>query len=133
MEVPFDTMNTLKFHGYDGIPAREFSWTLPLTEEEVQEAPMKARREPTEAEEVWNLVQEFYKAQGRSIPAADATACLKAINEEKKPKTPPPEREKTVEDHLGPRPMWGDPLFWEYWRKAKALGFTNEKKKKSQK
>jgi hypothetical protein len=79
---------------------------------------------------VWQLVQEWYKAQGRGVPADEAKACLLAIREAKKPKEPEPEREKTAEEILGPRPGWGDPMFWPWWNKAKALGLVKPKSPK---
>ncbi len=84
-------------------------------------------------EEVWQLVQEAYKAQGRGVPAEEAKACLLAIREAKKPKEPEPEREKTAAELLGPRPAWGDPMFWPWWNKAKALGLVKPKSPKEKK
>jgi hypothetical protein len=84
-------------------------------------------------EEVWQLVQEAYRAQGRGVPAEEAKACLLAIREAKKPKAPEPEREKTAEEILGPRPAWGDPMFWPWWNKAKALGLVKPKSPKQKK
>ncbi len=83
----------------------------------------------TQAEEVWELVQEFYK--GAPIPPDEQSACLDAIEKERNPppiKDQEPERPKTLEEALGPKPSWGDPLFWDYWRRAKALGFTKKTK-----
>jgi hypothetical protein len=116
-----------------GVPPCKMPWSYP---EETPLAPVplpnKQKRCPTPAEEVWELVQEWYKSQGKSVPVAEAKACLAMIKEEKNPQEvePEPDRPKTMEELLGPKPMWGDPIFWDYWRKAKALGFTNDKKKK---
>ena len=87
------------------------------------------KREPTPAEEVWQLVQDYCRSQGKSVPIAEAKACLQAIAEEKKPKEPEPEPPKTAEDILGPRPAWGDPMYWPWWNKAKALGLVKPKEK----
>ncbi len=87
----------------------------------------------SQAAEIWQLVQDYSATYKIPIPPADAKACLDAIAEEKRKAglpPPPPEPPRTVEEALGPKPMWGDPMFWDYWRKAKALGFVNEKKKK---
>lgn len=95
----------------------------------------KFKPAPLLEEEVWQLVQEAYKAQGKGVPPEEAKACLKAIHEAKKPKAPEleEERPKTAEEILGPRPGWGDPAFWPWWNKAKALGLVQPKKKKSPK
>lgn len=99
-------------------------------------APPSVKRCLSPAEEIWQLVQDYSKETGIPIQVEDAKACLAAIAEEKR-KTglppPPPEPPRTVEEALGPRPMWGDPSFWDYWRKAKTLGFVNEKNKKGKK
>ena len=81
-------------------------------------------RVPTPAEEIFEEVKEWYRARGQPVPISDAKMCLDMIKAEKRPAEPEPERPKTVEDELGTKPMWGDPLFWDYWRKAKALGYT---------
>lgn len=88
-------------------------------------APIGAsKRALTPAEEIFEEVKEWYRAQGKPVPISDAQACLQMIKAEKKAPEPEPERPKTLEEQLGPKPMWGDPMFWDYWRKAKALGFT---------
>jgi hypothetical protein len=111
----------------------QIPWTAPRDVGVPPADPVKIRRPRTQAEEIWQLVQDYSAAYGIPIPASDAKACLAAIAEEKaaagRPPSPPPPPQ-TVEEALGPRPMWGDPMFWDYWRKAKALGFVNEKKKK---
>jgi hypothetical protein len=114
----------------------QIPWTAPRDVGVPPVTSGKVRRPLTQAEEIWKLVQEYSAAYGVPISPEDAKACLAAIAEEKaaagRPPSPPPPP-STVEEALGPRPMWGDPMFWDYWRKAKALGFVNEKKKKAKK
>lgn len=112
----------------DGSPSYEIPWT-PLTKKEQTIQQIHYKRSLTSAEEIFEEVKKWWNAQGKPIPISDAKACLDMIKEEKKQPEPEPERPKTMEEMLGPKPMWGDPLFWDYWRKAKALGFTKDKKK----
>jgi hypothetical protein len=108
----------------------QIPWTAPQVYEKPAAPPVKPARALTPAEEIFEEVKEWWKSQGKPVPISDAKACLDMIKAEKKEPEPEPERPKTLEEQLGPRPLWGDPLFWDYWRKAKALGFTNDKKKK---
>jgi hypothetical protein len=117
-----------------GIPPAKFSWSYPVDFfDPVEVKEYRYKSGPTLAEEVWEHVQTWYRSQGKSVPVAEATACIQAIKDEKKPMEPLPEQPKTAEDILGPRPTWGDPLYWSWWNKAKALGLVQEKKKKSPK
>lgn len=120
-----------------GIPPGKIPWSYPegWGDEHPSRVAVeyKFKRVPTPAEEVWELVQDWYRSQGRGVPATEARACLDAIKEEKKPKEPEPERPKTAEEILGPRPAWGDPMFWPWWNKAKAMGLVKPKEKKSPK
>jgi hypothetical protein len=108
----------------------QIPWTAPCVYDKEPAPAVKIVRPPTQAEEIFEEVKEWYRVQGKPVPISDAKACLDMIKAEKKEPEPEPERPKTMEEQLGPKPMWGDPLFWDYWRKAKALGFTNDKKKK---
>lgn len=102
----------------------QIPWTA-LPSPKIQETMKRNSPRPlTAAEEIFEDVKEWYRALGKPVPIGDAKACLDMIKEEKKEPEPEPERPKTMEEQLGPKPMWGDPLFWDYWRKAKALGFT---------
>ena len=109
----------------------EIPWTAPALPTVSIGSHLPSKRPLTQAEEIFEEVKEWYRAQGKGVPVADAKACLDMIKAEKKePEPEEPRKPRTVEEALGPKPMWGDPLFWDYWRKAKALGFTNDKKKK---
>ena len=116
-----------------GIPPCKIAWSYPEDFFKVAEVKeYKFKREPTPAEEVWDLVQDYYRLQGKGVPISEAKACLQAIADEKKPKEPENigERPKTAEEILGPRPVWGDPMYWPWWNKAKALGLVKPKEKK---
>lgn len=136
VKMPCKFGGTLDYAGdaERGIPPAKIPWSYP---EDWDKPPLVKeylyKRSPTPAEEIWELVQEWYRSQGKGVPVTEATACLQAIKDEKKPKAPEPEREKTAEEILGPRPAWGDPMFWSWWNKAKALGLVKEKKKKTPK
>jgi hypothetical protein len=102
----------------------QIPWTSPSVFKKEVAPVVKLSRPLTQAEEIFEEVKEWYRALGKPVPIGDAKACLDMIKAEKKEPEPEPERPKTMEEQLGPKPMWGDPLFWDYWRKAKALGFT---------
>lgn len=108
----------------------EIPWTAYPEDEKHIALAVKQKRMLTPAEQIFEEVKEWYRAQGKPVPIGEAKMCLDMIKDENRPAEPEPERPKTLEEQLGPKPAWGDSLFWEYWRKAKALGFTNEKKKK---
>jgi hypothetical protein len=117
-----------------GIPPAKIPWSYP-EDWGTSQVPVeyKIKREPTPAEEIFELVREYYKEQGKGIPPAEAKQLIDAIKEEKHPKEPAepePERPKTAEEILGPRPAWGDPMYWPWWNKAKALGLVKPKEKK---
>lgn len=119
-------------------PAGQIAWSYPEDAPTVKPPPPSAEvleelKARSPAEEVWWLVQKAYKEQGKPVPVKEAKACLDAIKEEKKPKEPEPERPKTAEEILGPRPVYGDPAFWPWWNKAKALGLVKPKEKKEKK
>jgi hypothetical protein len=118
-----------------GIPPAKIPWSYPegWGEPVAEMKEMSFKRSPTPAEEVWALVENWYRSQGKSVPLSEAKACLQAIADEKKPKEPEPERPKTAEEILGPRPVYGDPAFWPWWNKAKALGLVKPKEKKTPK
>lgn len=107
----------------------QIPWTAPSVYEKPVAPPAKQPRALTPAEEIFEEVKEWYRAQGKPVPISDAQACLQMIKAEKKAPEPEPEQPKTMEEQLGPKPMWGDPMFWDYWRKAKALGFTKDSAK----
>lgn len=113
----------------------QIPWSYPEDWGCAVRAPLETKFKPAPIfeEEVWQLVQDYYKEQGKGVPPEEAKACLKAIHEAKKPKEPEPERPKTAEEILGPRPAYGDPEFWPWWNKAKALGLVKPKVKKSPK
>ena len=106
----------------------QIPWTAFTADEEPIAVAVKQLRMSTPAEEIFEQVKEWYRVRGTPVPISDAKMCLDMIKAEKK--EPEPEKPKTLEEQLGPKPAWGDSLFWDYWRRAKALGFTNEKKKK---
>jgi hypothetical protein len=135
MSLPHRPDGYLTYTAEDGTVS-QIPWTAPRDSAPPQlplAQPTKPKKPLTPANEIWQLVQDYSAAYGIPISPADAQACLAAIAEERaaagRPPSPPPPP-RTVEEALGPRPMWGDPLFWDYWRKAKALGFVNEKKAK---
>lgn len=112
----------------------QIPWSIPRDTGTPLAPPIKVPKPLSQAAEIWELVQDYSATYKVPISPADAKACLDAIAEEKRKAglpPPPPEPPRTVEEALGPRPMWGDPMFWDYWRKAKALGFGNEKKAKT--
>jgi hypothetical protein len=134
--MPCEFAGYLEFKGDPerGLPPAQIPWSYPEGwGKPVEVKEYKYKRPLTLAEEAWELVQEWYRSQGRSVPIAEAKACLDAIKEEKKPKEPEPERPKTAEEILGPRPAWGDPMFWPWWNKAKALGLVKPKEPKGKK
>ena len=108
----------------------QVSWTAFTADEEPIAVAVKQKRMSTPAEEIFEQVKEWYRVRGTPVPISDAKMCLDMIKAEKKEPELEPEKPKTLEEQLGPKPVWGDSLFWDYWRRAKALGFTNEKKKK---
>ena len=108
----------------------QVSWTAFTADEEPIAVAVKQLRMSTPAEEIFEQVKEWYRVRGTPVPISDAKMCLDMIKAEKKESELEPEKPKTLEEQLGPKPVWGDSLFFDYWRRAKALGFTNEKKKK---
>ena len=77
------------------------------------------------AEDVWDAVQEWYKSQGKGVPAAEAKACLAEIAAAKK------QREKDISEigrgmtdaeyYAAVPPAYGTPEFWKaYHAKKKA-------------
>jgi len=80
------------------------------------------QRCPTLAEEVWAAVKLWYKERGLPVPVNDASVCLKAIADEKKPAPPPVETPS--------KPSYGSGSFWKaYWDKKKAAGWVPKKVK----
>ena len=65
----------------------------------------------TRAEEVFELVKEYYKLQGKEVPKDEYDACIAEILA-----PPPPEPVSKPS-----KPIYGTPEFWKaYWIKKKA-------------
>ena len=64
----------------------------------------------TRAEEVFELVKEYYKLKGKEVPKDEYNACIAEI------RAPPPPEPSTLS-----KPLYGTPEFWKaYWIKKKA-------------
>lgn len=101
----------------DGQPAKRISVRVPVGEpwleliEGSKAAPVLKPHPETLAEEVWQLVQEWYATRGEPIPEEDRTACMTMLEEEKV--TPP--------SLPAPKPAYGTPEFWKaHWAKKRA-------------
>ena len=85
------------------------------------------------AEEVWELVQEAYKLQGKGVPPAEAKVLLAEIKKEKDKQKE--EANKLVEEAANApmnapvgKPEYGSPEFWKaYWEKKRAAGWVPKK------
>lgn len=83
------------------------------------------RRSLTPAEEVWQLVQDYYKENGMRVPLNEAKLCLAAITEEKEEWTRPPPPPQLHISGLplemdDPKPSeFGTPAFWAWTRRQR--------------
>jgi hypothetical protein len=85
------------------------------------------------AEEVWELVQEAYRLQGKGVPPAEAKVLLAEIKKEKERLKE--EANKLVEEAANAplnapvgKPEYGSPEFWKaYWEKKRAAGWVPKK------
>ena len=98
---------------------------------ETKEKAKKSEYEKGEAEVCWDLVQEWYRNQGKGVPPEEAKACLSEIAKEKKEKLNP----TIVQAVSSAKPAYGTKEFWaDYWAKKKAAqaasGSEPEKKPK---
>jgi hypothetical protein len=98
---------------------------------ETKEKEKKSEYEKGEAEVCWDLVQEWYRNQGKGVPPEEAKACLSEIAKEKKEKLNP----TIVQAVSSAKPAYGTKEFWaDYWAKKKAAqaasGSEPEKKPK---
>lgn len=110
----------LKFTPEEGDPY-EIPWTLPA--DSYVPRPISTKRTPTPAEEVMALVQEYYRAQGKGVPAADMMACLENIKQEKKDVAAEESR-----PFVAPKAEFGSPEYWkDYWAKKRAKGWVPKK------
>ena len=82
-------------------------------------APEPLPRAPeTLAEEVWQLVQEWYATRGEEVPEEDRADCMKLLEEERV-------RDAPVAV-AAPKPAYGTPEFWKaHWAKKRATQSTN--------
>ena len=73
------------------------------------------RAPETLAEEVWQLVQEWYATRGEEVPEEDRADCMKLLEEERLARDAP----VAV---AAPKPAYGTPEFWKaHWAKKRAL------------
>ena len=111
----------------DQKPPSVISWTvnqnktisvsLASKESETKEKEKKSEYEKGEAEVCWDLVQEWYRNQGKGVPPEEAKACLSEIAKEKKEKLNP----TIVQAVSSAKPAYGTKEFWaDYWAKKKA-------------
>ena len=77
-------------------------------------APEPVQFPATQAEEVWQLVQEWYAGRLEPVPEEDRTACLKMLEEECVPAV-------AAAPAAAPKPAYGTPEFWKaHWAKKRA-------------
>jgi hypothetical protein len=108
-------------------PLESVSVSLAPKGPETKEKAKKSEYEKCEAEVCWDLVQEWYRSQGKGVPPEEAKACLSEIAKEKKEKLNP----TIVQAVSSAKPAYGTKEFWaEYWAKKKASGSEPEKKPK---
>jgi hypothetical protein len=113
----------LQFIPEEGEPY-DIPWTLPVDLPILNK--ISTKRSPTPAEEVMALVQEYYKAQGKSVPSADMRACLDMILGEKKEWA-----EEAARPDVAPKAEFGSPEYWkDYWAKKRAKGWVPKKEQK---
>lgn len=77
-------------------------------------APEPVQFPATQAEEVWQLVQEWYAGRLEPVPEEDRTACMKMLEEECVPAV-------AAAPAAAPKPAYGTPEFWKaHWAKKRA-------------
>jgi hypothetical protein len=70
------------------------------------------------AEEVWQLVQEWYTERLEPVPDEDRTACMKMLEEERAEREAPA---VAAAPAAAPKPAYGTPEFWKaHWAKKRA-------------
>lgn len=116
---------------------RKISWKPPQNPIGNFPPPPKAKKEPTcLEEEVWELVQEAYRQQGKGVPASEAKILLDEIKKAKaaKEKEAKELMEAAKNAPLNPvigKPEYGSPEFWKaHWEKKKASGWVSKSKTK---
>jgi hypothetical protein len=71
------------------------------------------------AEEVWQLVQEWYAGRLEPVPDEDRTACMKMLEEERAEREAP--AVAAAAPAAAPKPAYGTPEFWKaHWAKKRA-------------
>lgn len=129
------TLTHLKIQNPDGSTGW-IPWSVPKDIGNGCERPKVAKVATTLAEEVWELVQEAYKLQGKGVPASEAKICLAEIAKEKKEKKELAEKlqKEAMEAPLNApvgKPEYGSPEFWKaYWEKKRAAGWVPKKDQK---
>lgn len=112
-----------------GLPPHKIQWTLEPSPA-VQKHEWPSVRTKTQAEEVWEMVQEMYAAEGKSVPMDEAKACLADIKKEKEEQkrwwaligTGIPDEEYYASNP----PTYGTPEFWKWHAKRKAAAAANK-------
>lgn len=103
----------------DGRPGKRVSMRVPVGEPRLEliegsVAPEPVRYPATQAEEVWQLVQEWYAGRLEPVPEEDRTACMKMLEEECVPAV-------AAAPAAAPKPAHGTPEFWKaHWAKKRA-------------
>ena len=107
-----------------GILPMDLTWTLEPTGD-VKQGQWQGTRTGTQAEEVWEEVQLFYKQQGKSVPVEEAKACLadikKEMEEQKKSWALIGTGISDAEYYTLVPPAYGTPEFWRWHAKKKAM------------
>jgi hypothetical protein len=108
-------------------------WCPPGDNDVVGERPKVKKVPTTLAEEVWELVQEAYRLQGKGVPPAEAKILLAEIKKEKQEQKETAERlvkeaaNAPLNAPVG-KPEYGSPEFWKaYWEKKRAAGWVPKK------
>ena len=115
----------LRMAPLDGQPAKRISVRVPVGEPQLELiegsvappvlAPAPAPFPETQAEEVWQLVQEWYAGRGEPVPKQDHADCMKMLEEERVARVAPVALP-------APKPAYGTPEFWKaHWAKKRAV------------